>query len=64
MKRGILRLSVAVAATLLLLGVSASAQSWSKAEQEVWQTIETIYAADSAGNTAEFLSYFHQDYRG
>ena len=26
--------------------------------------IENVYVADSTGNTAEFLSYFHDDYRG
>ena len=64
MKKGYSRLIGAAAVAMMLVSVSAAAQSWSKAEQEAWKAVETVWAADSSGNTAEFLSFFHDDYRG
>ncbi len=64
MKNGLVRLAGAISALLIIGSITASAQSWSAAEKEAWQAVETVWAADSAGNTSEFLSYFHDDYRG
>src|SRR6187549_3078377 len=43
---------------------TASAQEWSVAQKEVWKNVEAYWAADAAGNTDEFLTYFHADYSG
>jgi ketosteroid isomerase-like protein len=41
-----------------------AADELSPQQQEVWKTVETYWALDAAGNTQEFLSYFHADYKG
>ena len=46
------------------ISASASAQEWSAAQKEVWKNVEAYWAADAAGNTDEFLTYFHADYSG
>ena len=46
------------------ISASASAQEWTAAQKEVWKNVEAYWAADAAGNTEEFLTYFHADYSG
>ena len=57
---------VLLAALAWHVGITApaSAQEWSAAQKEVWKNVEAYWAADAAGNTEEFLTYFHADYSG
>ena len=59
-----LPLLLAALGLFVALPATVSAQEWSAAQKEVWKNVEAYWAADAAGNTDEFLSYFHADYSG
>jgi ketosteroid isomerase-like protein len=44
--------------------VTVLAQEWSPAQKEVWKNVEAYWALDAAGNTDEFMTYFHPEYAG
>jgi ketosteroid isomerase-like protein len=56
--------------TLLIVCVALGAHlragepEWSKQQKEVWSNVETYWKLDSAGDTQNFLTYFHADYQG
>ncbi|MEO7598172.1 MAG: nuclear transport factor 2 family protein [Opitutus sp.] len=59
-----LPLLLAAFGLFVALPATASAQEWSAAQKEVWKNVEAYWAADAAGNTDEFMGYFHSDYSG
>src|SRR4051812_5722036 len=59
-------LSVLCTALGLLVAVPATvrAEDWTAAQKDVLKSVEAYWAADAAGNTDEFMSYFDADYVG
>ncbi|MDO8539976.1 MAG: nuclear transport factor 2 family protein [Opitutaceae bacterium] len=55
----ILILCAAFGAHLRASGPELSAQ-----QKEVWNNVETYWRLDAAGDTQNFLTYFHADYQG
>jgi ketosteroid isomerase-like protein len=58
------KLSVAVAAFLVLVTPMVHAQEWSAEQKDVWKNVQTYWALYDAGNLEGYLSYFHNDYLG
>ena len=52
------------AGLMMFASMPLFAQEWSASQKEVWKNVEAYWAADAAGNTEAFLSYFHTDYMG
>ena len=65
MKRTSMSSLVLLAALFIgMLPSTLSAQEWSAEQREIWKNVEAYWAADAAGKTDDFLSYFHTDYSG
>jgi len=53
-----------LAACLLSIPLSATAEQWSPAQEAVWQTVEAYGQMFQKGDLEGALAYFHDDYHG